>query len=311
MDELTTRSFRAGDGVALAALFNTIEAEAGGHPGFTPDEVEAFCGLARDPEADSRLVFAADGSLVAAAIVPTPPDGGFRVDIWGGVHPDRLGRGLGRQLLGWQLDRAAEIHRTTAPEAPWEAHAGALVDEKPALRLFECFGMHAARYWFEMVAPTTPPEVPVPAGLRLAPYRQVHQSDLYRAHMEAFEDHWGYQRRPEPEWVGLSVAADTFAPDLSRIAFDGDDIAGYVLSYHDATDDRLYIGQVGTRRPWRRRGLAVALLSEVLAAAAAAGKRSAGLGVDAASPTGAVGVYERVGFAVESRAVTYARKLRS
>jgi ribosomal protein S18 acetylase RimI-like enzyme len=100
-----------------------------------------------------------------------------------------------------------------------------------------------------------------------------------------------------------------FLPELSSIAFDGDEIAGYVLGYRDADPTRLYIGQVGARRPWRRRGLAAALLSQVLHSARAAGKDFASLGVDADSPTGAVGVYERVGFTVEARAVTYSRTL--
>lgn len=309
MDELTTRPYRSGDGATLADLFNAIESDAGGHPGFTADHVEAFCELARDPVADTRVVSGPGGSLVAAAVVPTPPEGGHRVDLWGGVHPGWRGRGLGRELLGWQLDRAEQIRRATAPGAAWEAHAGVLVGEKAALRLYERFGMEPARYWFEMAAPTTPPEVALPAGLRVTPYDPALQGAVYRAHMEAFADHWGYQRRPEAEWVGLSVGAETFAPELSRIAFDGDEVAGYVLGYHDADAGRLYIGQVGTRRPWRRRGLAAALLAEVLGAAGAAGKRTAALGVDADSPTGAVGVYERVGFKVESRAVTYALPL--
>jgi mycothiol synthase len=44
----------------------------------------------------------------------------------------------------------------------------------------------------------------------------------------------------------------------------------------------------------------------VLRVAGAAGNAKVLLGVDADSPTGAVGVYERVGFQVENRAVTYA-----
>lgn len=71
----------------------------------------------------------------------------------------------------------------------------------------------------------------------------------------------------------------------------------------------MYIGQVGVRRPWRRRSVAAALLAEALAAAAAAGKATASLGVDADSPTGAVGVYERVGFATVTRWVTYSLSL--
>lgn len=82
-----------------------------------------------------------------------------------------------------------------------------------------------------------------------------------------------------------------------------------MLAYHDPQPDRMYLGQVGVRRPWRRRGLAAALLAEVLAAAEVAGKRLVTLGVDADSPTGAVGVYQRVGFTVRSRAATYADRL--
>jgi ribosomal protein S18 acetylase RimI-like enzyme len=127
--------------------------------------------------------------------------------------------------------------------------------------------------------------------------------------VEAFADHWGSQRRDYSDWVTLTVGSEGFLPDLSVVAFDGDEIAGYVLSYRDADPERVYIGQVGVRRPWRRRGVAAALLAQVLRDAAAAGFATASLGVDADSPTGAVAVYERVGFTVENRAVTYAAPL--
>ena len=103
----------------------------------------------------------------------------------------------------------------------------------------------------------------------------------------------------------MTLHADSFAPDLSLVAFDGDQIAGYVLSYRDEDPARVYIGQVGTRRPWRKRGLAAGTLVAVLRLAAQAGMKVAALGVDATSLTGAVGVYERAGFAVEFRSVSY------
>jgi GNAT superfamily N-acetyltransferase len=76
------------------------------------------------------------------------------------------------------------------------------------------------------------------------------------------------------------------------------------LCYDDAIADQIYIGQVGVRRPWRRRGLAAAMLTHVLKLAANAGRTTAALDVDAASLTGAVGVYERVGFHTEHTLVT-------
>lgn len=311
MGQLRTRGYQASDASALADLWNLIEQHAGGHPGFTPEDAQSILtAMVRNAGSDSRLVFAPDGALVAAAVTPTPPPGGFRVDLMGGVHPQWRGQGIGRELLSWQLTRAAEIHRTEAPGAAWEAHVGMLIGDEDALRLFRRFGMSPVRYWFEMVAPTAPaPATALPDGLRMITYSPEHEKALHATHSEAFADHWGYQRRDLQEWATLTVGSDSFLPELSLLAFDGDELAGYVLSYTDADPTRLYIGHVGVRRPWRRRGLAGGLLAQVLGAAGRTGRTSAGLGVDADSPTGAVGVYERVGFSVESRAVTYARPL--
>ncbi|MCW2640995.1 MAG: GCN5-related N-acetyltransferase [Dactylosporangium sp.] len=311
MLDLTLRGYDGSDAPALSALFNLIEREAGGHAGFTDGFMDSIvCGMVHDPASDTRLLFTPEGELVAAGIVPTPPDGGFRVDVIGGVHPRWRGRGIGRELLGWEHDRAADIHRAVAPGAAWEIHVGALAEDETTISLYRRFDLTPVRYWFDMVASTASTTAVVPpAGLQSTTYRSTYEKDLYEAHMEAFADHWGFQRRDCEEWATLTVRSQAFIPELSVVASDGDEIAGYVLSYGDADPARIYIGQVGVRRPWRRRGLAGALLSRVLDAARAAGKDFAALGVDADSPTGAVGVYERVGFTAESRAVTYSRSL--
>ena len=307
--ELTTRAGRLDDAPALADLFNTIDVAAGGHAGFTASDMSGFLtGAVRDPATDTRLVTTPDGAVIAVGLVPAPPEGGFRVDIYGGVHPDWRGRGLGRDLLTWQLARAGELHRDLAPQASWEAETAAMLDDHSAHRTFERFGFAPVRYFSDMVADTTPTAaVALPPGLRCEPYKPEFEQALYEAHMEAFSDHWGFQRRALDAWVLLTVGSDGFRPQWSRVAFDGDAIAGYVLGYADGSPDRVYIGQVGTRRPWRRRGLAGALLGEVMAAAHADGLKFAGLGVDADSPTGAVGVYERIGFRAESRTVAFRR----
>jgi ribosomal protein S18 acetylase RimI-like enzyme len=53
---------------------------------------------------------------------------------------------------------------------------------------------------------------------------------------------------------------------------------------------------VSVRRPWRRRGLARALLASSLVGARADGFTSASLGVDTESPTGATDLYRSLGF---------------
>jgi mycothiol synthase len=311
VNDFVTRTYGDGDAAAVADLINAVEAHAGGHANATASRVTEFMSqLVRDPVLDSRLVLTGDGELAATAMVMTPLSGGTVARLGGGVHPRWRSRGLGRDLLGWQLVRAREIHRSVAPDAAWEVHAGAMVADEQTTRLFERFGMTPVRYWFEMVAPTTDvPAVALPDGLRTVGYTSAHEPALHAAHMDAFADHWGFEHRPLESWAALTVRSERFAPELSLLAFDGDEIAGYLLGYRDTDPQRLYIGQVGVRKPWRRRGLAAALLTEAMTAAADAGMTHAALGVDAASPTGAVGVYERAGFTVESRAVTYAASL--
>ena len=60
------------------------------------------------------------------------------------------------------------------------------------------------------------------------------------------------------------------------LALDGDQIAGYLLGYRAADPDRLYIGQVGVRPAWRRRGVKQAGSEEVAPTGAQAGAKSAG-----------------------------------
>jgi len=64
---------------------------------------------------------------------------------------------------------------------------------------------------------------------------------------------------------------------------------------------------LGTRRPWRKRGIAATLMCESMRAFKAAGLDYAGLGVDTENPTGALGLYERLGFTVIKRSITFAK----
>ncbi|WP_432843918.1 GNAT family N-acetyltransferase [Dactylosporangium sp. CA-092794] len=307
--DVHARAYRPGDAAAIAGLINAI-AEAGGGPGgFAAADVEGVVEHEiRDPAADTRLLTDAGGALVGAALVPLPPAGGDRLELIGGVRPDRRGAGLGRELLAWQLGRAAARHAEIAPEARWQAQVVTGAADAAATRLYERFGFAVARYFLEMTAPTTPAPVVTPAGgIRLAPYQQDQERRVYSAHTAAFRGLWGYQERDFGSWAALTVRSGTFRPELSRLALAGDTIAGYLLAYDSGEPDRVYIGQVGTAGPWRRRGVASALLAEALAAAGRAGYVRAGLDTDAANPTGAAGVYARAGFVVDRRVVAYRR----
>jgi len=80
--------------------------------------------------------------------------------------------------------------------------------------------------------------------------------------------------------------------------------------YYKKTGRRdLHIALVGTRAAGRNRGIASALLVTAMSAARASGYDRASLTVDADSLTGAVRLYERVGFAVDHTRAAYRKQL--
>src|SRR5689334_343118 len=173
--QLITRPYSDSDADGVTDLLNEVDVAAGGQPANAVDETRAVIdSIVRDVVRDTRVLVSPEGQIVAAGLVPTAPPGGFRIDITGGVRPAWCGRGLGRELLGWQLERAREIHAAVAPAASWSVHADALAGNDPALRLYRRFGLAPARHWFEMVAQAGDQAravaAPLPEGLSLVPY---------------------------------------------------------------------------------------------------------------------------------------------
>ncbi|MBD0349195.1 MAG: GNAT family N-acetyltransferase, partial [Thermoleophilia bacterium] len=94
-----------------------------------------------------------------------------------------------------------------------------------------------------------------------------------------------------------------FDPALWFIAYDGDEIAGFSLCRprESGDPDMGWVSVLGVRRPWRRRGLALALLRHSFVELHRRGKKRVGLGVDAENTTGALRLYERAGMHVDRR----------
>lgn len=307
MADLTIRPYAGEDAAAVTSMLNAVLAAGGLTRPFTEDVIRSwFGGRAADRAADTRLVFAPDGALAAAGLVTAPDGGGSRAGAVGGVHPGYRGQGLGRALLAWQTERAAALRAARAAASAWLLQTQAGQADGSAARLYRRSGLEPVRYFLSMHAATAGGRAaPVPASIRVMPYSDDLRAAVHAAHEEAFADHWGHEGTDVDTWSSRTTGHPKFAPGLSRIGLDGGQVAGYVLAYAPG-DDSVYYGQVGTRRRWRGQGLASALLAGSLAAAAADGLPAAALDVDAASPTNAGAVYERLGFtAAPVPSVTY------
>ena len=166
MSEFRTRPYTDADAPAIAELQNVREVAVGGEPVYAAAEIrDVIDGLARDTGTDTRLTFADDGMLVAFAMVAPPPEGGVIAETFAGVHPDWTARGIGRELLAWEIERLRQLRDELAPGATWSVDVGSSVKETSATHLFERFGMRPVRYFFEMVASITEvKQTEMPAG---------------------------------------------------------------------------------------------------------------------------------------------------
>jgi mycothiol synthase len=235
----------------------------------------------------------------------------------GYVHPAWRRRGVGTTILERNEARMRAVAASHETERPRQMAAFADERRPGAVALVTAHGYVRVRYFFDMLRPTLDEiEVPpLPHGLELRPvvdrtgYRRVFDADA-----EAFMDHWGgFDASDETfeEWLG----DPDFDPSLFVIAWEGDEIAGAVINAIDANENEMLdrrrglLASVFVRRPWRRRGLAAALVARSLLLLRERGMSSAWLGVDADNPTGALGVYERAGFAVHSRGTAYRKPM--
>ncbi|HET6742865.1 MAG TPA: GNAT family N-acetyltransferase [Kribbella sp.] len=240
-----------------------------------------------------------------------------RVRTSGTIHPEWRRRGLGTQLMQWLITRAGELHTAKHPEAPGYVSSGAISTNDGATALMRSLGFEEARYFFDMRRPLDEPvpNAPLAEGLELTAYDPSYEDELREAHFEAFSDHWGWTRPTVETWRARNVGSRAFRGSQSYVVLDGATVAAYVNGYEypadtEATGIReLYVGQVGARRAYRGRGLARAALAKVLTAAAQAGYQRVSLGVDADNPTGALGLYESLGFTTRQKFVNYQRPL--
>ena len=271
-----------------------------------------------DAERDILLA-EVDGSLVAYARVfwQDLVEGGRTYENFGFVHPEWRRRGIGTALHRRNEARIHEIaagHGGVSPK--WFASERQHLDVGAGL-LLERDGYTAARWFHDMVLPSLDGvEVPpMPDGIEARPVTRDQYRRIWDASAEAFRDHWGEQEWTEADWERFQQERDNADPALWRIGWDGDEIAGVITTTVPVEENErhgrrgVYVSGVSVRRPWRRRGLARALLASSLVAAREAGYTSASLGVDADSPTGATALYTSLGFRPERSFVAYRKPL--
>jgi mycothiol synthase len=261
-----------------------------------------------------RDVFIAelDGVAVASSNVNRQVRDGMAVyAVFGTVAPEWRRRGIGRWLL--RHNEAQSRIAATRHEDPNGRVLGTWAGERGGAReLLLSEGYAEVRFGFTMRRPTLDdiPDAELPHGLEIRDVRREDLRRIWQADDEAFRDHWGHREQGEEDFQRL-LAMPELDTSLWSVAWDGDEVAGSVQSWIWRTENeglgvrRGWLEHISVRRPWRRRGLARAIIADSLRRLRAAGMDEAMLGVDAENPTGALGLYESMGFVVKDRGATY------
>jgi mycothiol synthase len=290
---------------SVIAMFNADAKQVIGVEKFSTDQfVPEWTTPKFDLERDTRLVIAPDGSIAGYYEVWDLDDPHVQIFSWGRVHPAHTGKCVGTSLLGWAEERA----RLAIPKAPAEARVKLLVDTLDlnplAHELFRKCGFKLVRHSLRMVTSLNDslplPEWPADIAVRSMRLGQDERA-VFAASREAFQDHWGHVERPFEEeyarWLHHNKSRQDFDPSLWFLALDGEQIAGICLCRMTTHDDPEmgWVSILAVRKPWRQRGLGLALLYNAFGEFQRRGKSKVGLGVDAENLTGATRLYLRAG----------------
>ena len=315
---LTARPLRADHMAAVADLLAAAEPvdDTGEHED-ADDLAEFLINDRVDLDRDTVAVLAGEALVGYAGVVDLGDHRGeYAPMLVGRVHPDRRGQGIGRALVGWQLARSAELHRERHPEMPGRFAIGVGSATTSLEALVRRAGFSPVQYYFVMRRPLADlPAVRPVEGVELQPFDPAHDDEVRRVHNLAFVDHVGVAERDEYAWRTWFTGQRAFRPEVSRLALADGAVVGYALVYEYGADTEAtgvreaYFGQIGVLPVARGRGLASALIAASLHAAAADGAGRAGLTVDTENTTGALQLYERLGFAVDRRETVWAHRV--
>jgi mycothiol synthase len=270
-----------------------------------------------DPARDIGLWEDADGMLVGYGQLSIPPSGddlaGF---LWFRAHPSVRGSGLEAEIFTWAAERVRDLARQRGLKA--RLRTGSVATAAERIALIEQHGFMPVRYFVHMSRSLAEPlpDPQFPAGFTL---RHVTGPEDVPAWVELFNlsfiDHWDHHDLTvEQRLHWLSESHYRPQDDLIAVAPDGTFAAFckcLVLPEQNQRTGRSegWISLLGSRRGYRNMGLGRAMLLAGMRHLKADGLATAVLGVDTVNPTGAVGLYESVGFQPYRTLIAFAKKL--
>jgi mycothiol synthase len=268
-------------------------------------------------ERDLRLWEDEEGRLVAFGQMWIPKEGdeldGY---LYLRVHPDVRGSRIEESMISWGSERLREVSRERG--MPAKLFSGTRDFHTYGIGVLEAHGFEPVRYWFKMERPLDEPiaEPHFPEGYTLRHLQgEEDVAPWVDCFNQSFIDHWNHHPvtiESHKHW--LTDPKYRSELDLRAVTPDGT-VAALCFCIIDPKDNLRnnrshgWIAELGTRRGHRKIGLGTAMLLAGMKKLKAEGMQKAMLGVDAENPSGALRLYESVGFRTVMTSVTYSKEL--
>src|SRR5688572_2924182 len=290
------------DAEAIAELVNEVSVAEAGVPWTTTEETrDQLTSLERAAPLPDVLLIDDDGSV--AGYLESWTSEARELSLIAFVRPALWGRGLNTWLIRHGEAWAAQTLRGS--DSPLALRLSRFISNEAAGRLFASLGYHYVRTFWLMRADLGEVRIEAsdPAGIAIRPFDPESDVErVYEALREAFDDHWGGPFHSLERWRHRSIEGEgaNFDPALWFVAEQDGEVAGAICctATTPRAEDTGEVGYLAVRRPWRRRGVALALLVTAFAELHRRGIARCELGVDSESPTGATRLYERAGMQV-------------
>jgi ribosomal protein S18 acetylase RimI-like enzyme len=312
----TWRPYRREDVPALYEMLMAVDRADARHLIMTLQDMETqYDDPWSNAEMDSLLAFTPDGQVAAMARVFANPEPikECRAHLMGEVHPAHRGNELEDFVFSWLEARGCAKLREMPFGYPRVLRSSVQDDLRDRIALLERHDFRPARYFYRMrrdLSQPIPDGAP-PEGITLRTYCPELGRGMLQAFNESFADHWGFEPVSEHDWDMFFLKRADFRPDLTFAALQGDEVVGFSFNVVNRETNERYsvqegwVSDLGVRRAWRKRGIASALLCASMRTFKAAGLDDAMLGVDTENSTGALRLYERLGFIQVKRLIAF------
>ncbi|MDJ0619499.1 MAG: GNAT family N-acetyltransferase [Calothrix sp. MO_192.B10] len=303
---LTKRAYNGeADLNAIANLINACDAVDKLEEGTTVAELQTeFSTPSINQARDLQLWSNGDGELIGFGFLwitePSEVIDGF-LSIY--VHPSHRHINLESEIIAWAEGRMGEVQRLQ--QIPVRLGLGTRDTQCDRIKIIENHGFHPTRYFFTMERNLQQaiPQPQLPEGFSI---RQMNGEADAQAWVEMFNnsfiDHWNHHDLTIENFIH-HINEPCYRPDLDLIAIAPNGTFAATCHCYIFPEDNIrtgrregWIGVLATIRNYRRIGLGKAMLLSGLHQLKSAGMNTARLGVDADNPSGALGLYQSVGF---------------